>query len=197
MEELALRCKCGQVSGSVKKVRPQCGNRIVCYCKDCQAFAQELDPKSNTLNAFGGTEIFQVAPDQVKIEQGTEHLASLRLTETGLLRWYSACCNTPIGNTVGAHLPFVGIIHDFYDIDQDKDKKLGPVLGSVNMGGATGKVPAEIKGPYSGLRILLRVMGKLLIWKLTWRGNSKPFFKENGKPVAEPRIVRQEQKKPA
>ena len=191
METLSLKCNCGKVTGTVNKVNSKCGNRLVCYCKDCQAFANELNPNAQTLNAYGGTEIFQVAPDQVKIEQGEEQLASLRLTDTGLLRWYSACCNTPIGNTVGAHLPFVGIIHDFYDVDENKDAKLGPVLGSVNLGGAKGKVPAEVKGPQSGLRILLRVMRKLLLWKMTWRGNVTPFFADNGKPVAEPRIVKE------
>ena len=194
METLSLKCNCGKVTGTVKKVTPKCGNRLVCYCKDCQAFANELNPEAQTLNAFGGTEIFQVAPDQVRIEQGAEHLASLRLTDTGLLRWYSDCCKTPIGNTVGAHLPFVGIIHDFYDVDKDKENKIGPVLGSVNLGGATGKVPVDIKGPQSGMRILLRVMRKLLLWKLTWRGNTTPFFADNGKPVAEPIIVRSKSK---
>lgn len=41
--------------------------------------------------------------------QAAENLACLRLTDKGLLRWYSTCCQTPIGNTsANWKISFVG-----------------------------------------------------------------------------------------
>jgi len=62
MQDLALQCECGQVRGVVEKVKPASGNRLTCYCSDCQAFAHHVRPKGGVLNAQGGTEIFQVSP---------------------------------------------------------------------------------------------------------------------------------------
>ena len=47
----------------------------------------------------GETDKFQVPPGRVKLTAGTEAVRSLRLSETGVLRWFADCCRTPIGNT--------------------------------------------------------------------------------------------------
>ncbi len=52
------------------------------------------------LDERGGSQIIQVPPKNLTFTQGREVLASMRLTEKGLLRWYAGCCNTPIGNTL-------------------------------------------------------------------------------------------------
>lgn len=188
MQNLALQCECGQVRGVVEKVTPASGNRLTCYCSDCQAFAHHVRPNGGVLNAQGGTEVFQVSPAAFKIHQGLENLACVRLTENGLYRWYTTCCNTPVGNTVGSKLPFVGIVHSFIAKDQDWDGKMGPMLGSVNLKGATGNVSADIKGPASKNGILFRVLRKILFWKLFGKNNPNTLFK-TGKPIVEPKVL--------
>ena len=59
MATLSLKCRCGEVSGSATDVTPASGTRVVCCCSDCQAFAVYLGAESDTLDEFGGTEIFQ------------------------------------------------------------------------------------------------------------------------------------------
>ena len=41
--EVPLRCRCGALRGVASEVAPTTGLRLVCYCKDCQAFARYLD----------------------------------------------------------------------------------------------------------------------------------------------------------
>src|SRR5262245_45837150 len=57
--DLPLRCRCGHVHGVASEVAPFNGFRLVCYCKDCQAFARFLD-RPEVLDAAGGTDIFQM-----------------------------------------------------------------------------------------------------------------------------------------
>lgn len=188
MSDLALKCQCGAVSGVIHNAKPSSGNRIVCYCKDCQAFANHVNP--DILNDFGGTEIFQIPPSLMELEQGTEQLACLRLSEKGLYRWYTRCCNTPIGNTVGLNLPFVGVIHSFMAPDPDIDTKIGPVLGAVHRKSALADLPKNLKGDKSEAAILFRVVSKFIGWKLLARGKTSPFFDQQGQPVAEPTVVK-------
>lgn len=60
----------------------------------------------------GGSDIVQTSPQSLSFTGGHEHLAYLRLTEKGPLRWYASCCYTPIGNTpANFRLSFVGLVH--------------------------------------------------------------------------------------
>ena len=92
-----LQCRCGTLKGVI--ANPRSGNRVVCYCRDCQAFAYFLGREADVLDELGGSEVVQILPRNLTFTQGVETLACLRLTENGLLRWYAACCSTPIGNT--------------------------------------------------------------------------------------------------
>ena len=92
----SIRCKCGKLKGKFKQTTDI--NKCVCYCADCQAFAHFLN-RNEILDKLGGTNILQTIPKNVTFTEGTENLACMRLTPNGLLRWYAACCNTPIGNT--------------------------------------------------------------------------------------------------
>jgi Family of unknown function (DUF6151) len=93
----SISCHCGKLKGTLN--RNQEVNRCVCYCADCQAFARFLKREHDILDEMGGTSIIQTIPANVTFTEGTEHLTCMRLTTNGLLRWYAACCNTPIGNT--------------------------------------------------------------------------------------------------
>ncbi len=109
-----IRCECGALKGSVADVKDV--NRVVCYCRDCQAFAHFLGKGSAILDRLGGTDIIQTSPKNVSFTEGADVLACMRLTETGLLRWYTTCCKTPIGNTLPSYtLSFVGLVHNCLD----------------------------------------------------------------------------------
>ena len=103
-----LRCRCGQMRGVARKVSPSAGFRIVCYCKDCQAFARFLG-RPDVLDAAGGTDIFQMATGRVTLTAGTEALRCLRLSDQGVFRWYADCCRTPIANSAGPSFPVIGV----------------------------------------------------------------------------------------
>ena len=191
MSTLKLGCSCGQIQGLANNVSPKKGNHLVCYCDDCQTFAHQLNQASSTLNNYGGTEIYQLPPSHIRIRAGADQLACLRLTAKGLHRWYAGCCNTPIGNTVSARIPFVGLIHTF--IQEDKlNEKIGPVLGSVHKKFAVKPIPDACLGPASQAQLVCRVMGKLLIWKLTRQSQPNPFFDPQGISVSQSTIVAKE-----
>ena len=106
-----IQCTCGSFKGTL--TLSQHINRCECYCKDCQTFAHFLKRDADVrdvLNPQGGTDIVQTLPKYVRFTQGVEHLACMRLTDKGMLRWYTTYCNTPIGNTMASFkLPFVGV----------------------------------------------------------------------------------------
>jgi uncharacterized protein DUF6151 len=95
--DLPLRCRCGRMRGVASGVSPSTGFRFVCYCEDCQVFARFLR-RVDVLDPAGGTDNVQMPAARVKLTAGTDAMGCLRLSST-VLRWYSACCRTPIGNT--------------------------------------------------------------------------------------------------
>lgn len=189
MADLKLKCNCGKVAGIAHNIKPGYGNRLICYCKDCQAFAKHLKRDADTLDSYGGTDILQLPPSLIEIQQGFENISCLRLSNKGLYRWFTACCNTPIGNTVGLNLPLIGVIHTFIQSDQNIDAKIGPVAGSVYTEHAVSELPLKLNHSQSKLGIILRVLRKILIWKITGKGNPNPFFDRTGKPVVKPCVV--------
>jgi len=93
--DVKFSCTCGQVQGVVHDVAPHKGNRVKCYCISCQTAARVLGYE-DTLDPYGGTEVFQTVPSKVEFQTGIENLACLRLSPRGLLRWHSSCCNAPL-----------------------------------------------------------------------------------------------------
>ena len=189
MSTISLKCACGAVEGEAIDVTPNSGNRVICCCSDCQEFANYLardaeSIKEETLDAFGGTEIFQISQSQLKIHKGHDKLQSMRLKKKGLLRWYTTCCNTPVGNTVSAKVPFVGVIHTFIDLP-DSDAVLGPVIAVVQTQHAIGEPDYPKHSAKFPLGITLRIIWKMLVWKI--QGKSKPsvFFSEDGAPITQ------------
>jgi len=170
-------------------VTPDNGNLVVCCCDDCQSFANYLRHDNDIVDEFGGTKIYQTSQSQLKINKGHEQLRRLRISPKGPNRWYTECCKTPIGNTMGAGIPFVGIIHNFIANNEDLDRTLGPVRAYVQTRHAHGipDYPHLAKGFPIG--ITLRIMRKMLVWKL--RGMHKPtvFFDQEGKAVVKAKIL--------
>lgn len=188
MSDLKLECECGAVKGKVTDVSPKTGNRVICYCKDCQAFATHLGKTEQTLDEAGGSEIYQIPPAKFQINKGKENIALLRLTPKGLNRWYCQCCDTPLGNTVGSGLPFIGLVHTFIAKGQNTTQMIGPVTANVNTSGATQDIPESPHKHRNELSIVLRIMRKLLGWKLTGQGSPNLLF-ENKRPIVKPKIL--------
>ncbi|MEE9333034.1 MAG: DUF6151 family protein [Granulosicoccaceae bacterium] len=188
MTTIALKCRCGEVQGSASNITPSSGNRVVCCCSDCQAFASHLGANADTLDEFGGTEIFQITQSQVSIQRGHDKLQAMRLTKKGLLRWYASCCNTPIGNTMNASMPFVGLVHTFVD-EPNRDDVLGPIRAVVQTQHAIG-VPSYPKHSAKfPLGVIAKIVGKMLIWKLQGKHKPSVFFGDDGRPTVKPIIA--------
>jgi hypothetical protein len=182
-----LQCRCGSVQGYVTD--PQRVNRAVCYCRDCQAFAHFLGRAGDTLDSQGGTDVIQTLPARVIFTKGEEALACMRLSQKGLMRWYAACCKTPIGNTLpNFRFSFVGLIHSCLDSSGvPLDGSFGPVRMWVNGKSAKGSAAPKTVGATSGILRLLAMMTRARIdgsYKRT------PFFSaDTGAPIATPTVL--------
>lgn len=130
--QVLLRCRCGKVRGSALNVSPTTGKHINCMCDDCQAYARFLG-REDILDEHGGTPIFQLTPAQVRITQGQEQLRCVLLVPKGMPRWYTDCCKTPVGNTMGPlAVPFVGMPLAFIDwenVASTPEQLLGKPVG--------------------------------------------------------------------
>lgn len=179
-----LRCRCGALQGQIALGGPT--SRMVCYCKDCQAFARYLGPAERVLDAQGGSDVVQLAPHRIRITRGQEHLAVMRLSSKGMLRWYAACCRTPVGNTMTSrNMPFTGLLVQCLD-SAPVDVAFGPVMATANTQSALGEPKPRAFGlPSALLRILRIVAGS----RLSGKYKSNPFFTAAGDPVALPTVL--------
>jgi len=189
--QLPLQCSCGSLRGVVAGVTPRRSNRLVCMCDDCQTYAHWLGRAAEVLDPHGGTEVVQVTPAMLQITEGIEHLQCARLSPKGLHRWYAACCKTPLANTLGAKMPFVGIIHLALRSGDDampSDADIGPILARVNARFGHGAVGADAhaRAPFG---FILRSIGKLARDALHRAHRPSPFFDDKGDPVVEPTVL--------
>ncbi|SDD14688.1 DUF6151 family protein [Ruegeria marina] len=181
---LAFACACGALEGHLTPAAVQSGTHVVCYCADCRAgevFFGQPDP------APGPVDIFQLSPDGIVIEKGRQHLALMRLSPKGLLRWYANCCNTPIATTLKSpKTPFAGFnTRRLADI-----AALGPVR--------TRAFVPQPGGGHKHVNIAPAVYGlfsRMLAARLSGRWRETAFFDTaTGKPVAEARILTKEER---
>lgn len=187
MESLALECQCGKVKGTASTPRSETGNRVVCYCNDCQSFAHYLERQDTVLDQYGGTKILQLPPSFVTIQQGAEFIRCMRLSQKGLLRWYADCCKTPMANTVSAGGPFIGLIQGFIKLtpeNTDTDK----IHGYVHTKFAKGELPVAVKNS-SSIKVLVRTIYKLINWRLRGFHQQNPFFNTDGEPISDPIVI--------
>jgi hypothetical protein len=190
--DLPLRCACGKVTGILSNPEPDRGNRVVCMCDDCQAYAHWLDRADVILDANGGTDVFQLTQAQVRITAGHEHIRCVRLTPKGLMRWYAGCCKTPIGNTLAApRSPFMGMPHTFVDHASDgrsRDDALGPVLSRTQARYGKPPFPPD-SHPRGPLWLIARFGWQLLRDFVKGAHQPSPVFDTDGKPIVEPTVL--------
>jgi hypothetical protein len=157
---------------------------MVCYCDDCQAFAHALH-RQDLLDQAGGSELFGTTPASVTLDQGVEQLRCLRLTPSGMLRWYWHCCDTPFANTQSMPaMPFISVHRASIAVD-DADV-LGPPI-RMQARFATSPPPTSAE---SGVSLRTKASIVLFLVKAWIRGDQKPnpLF-HDGRPIAEPRVL--------
>jgi hypothetical protein len=187
----AMRCQCRAVQGVL--ANPARSHRVVCYCHDCQAFAHVLGQTGRVLDHRGGTDVVQTLPRNLTVTAGHAHLACLRLTPRGMLRWYASCCSTPIGNTLAsAQFSFVGLIRACLDPGNlSPDETFGPVTAWSSTAGARGDPKPRQRGRG---RMAAFVISRALRARLTGDFRQSPFFDpQTGAPVATPRVLSSEE----
>src|SRR5215472_10881583 len=141
-EDLPLRCRCGHVRGVANEVTPYAGFRFVCFCLDCQAFARFLK-RPDVLDTAGGTDIFHMPAGRLKLTAGTDAVRCLHFSSK-VFRWYTECCQTPIGNTAGPRFPVVGLIHSFRGNNANaatREEMLAPPFSRIFKASANGPLP--------------------------------------------------------
>lgn len=187
--DLEVRCRCGSVSGTAHFVSPTTANRGLCYCHDCRAFCHWLG-REDLLDAHGGVDIVQIARARFTIERGSPELRLLRLTPKGLHRFYTACCKTPMGNTLPA-VPFVGLSRQTFVgvADADAARTFGAGL-VTNAHQAVGGRPA------GGLSIsgLAHVAALIARWSFGRLGAPSPLFDGKGRASVEPQVLSPEER---
>lgn len=192
--DLPIRCSCGALRGMLRDASPESGNRCICYCDDCQSFAYFLGRADEILDEHGGTDILQTSSGHLEFNDGLGQLACVRLSDSGMFRWYAACCKTPIGNTPPtSRVPFVGLIHSCVD-HAGEGRSRDDALGSVRMRGfarfAKGersKLDAHEAAPAAMGPRVIEILQEALR-----RGdqNRSPFFMGNSdEPCVSPRIL--------
>ncbi|HWB79660.1 MAG TPA: DUF6151 family protein [Nannocystaceae bacterium] len=188
--ELALRCRCGKLRGAVVEVARDTCSHAVCYCRDCQAFARWLGI-DGVMNERGGTEIIAVAQGRVRWHEGGDRLRCMRLSAKGTHRWYSECCRTPVGNTISARIPFVGIARmTFVDAPE---QHVGPAIGMQGRY-AKGGVP---EGVHARAPLGLVAHSAKLVFGWWVRGKARPsdyFDAKTGAAKHEPLVLAAEER---
>lgn len=187
---LPLKCRCGAVRGEMQPARAFV--RATCYCKDCRAYARFLGA-SGVLDDAGGTDVVPTAPAAVRLSSGVQHVACMSLSPKGTLRWYAACCRTPLGNTSrNTRLPYLGLVTACLDAtSQQLQATFGPAGRCVlNTGSATLPVRATpLAFAWGGVRIMAGMLSASL------RGErASPFLDGNGQLLREPEVISRERR---
>ena len=113
----------------------------------------------------------------------------MSLSEQGLLRWYTSCCNTPIGNTPrDFRTSYVGLIHScLAKRAPSLQDSFGPVRMVLQTKSANGQVKAT---PMSNFVTLLRIMKSVIATRISGSYKCNPFFVEDsGVPIRQPRVL--------
>lgn len=158
--DLTFACRCGKVAGRIADASPASGDQVVCHCHDCQHFARRFDAADRVMDGHGGTALFQSRCARVQFESGREEMACLHLTEKPTLRWYAACCETPMFNTyANGKVPYITTLLGNCDAGTVRER-LGAPIGHLFTADAPvhpGDVPEM-----SMMKLMRRFFGRMV-----------------------------------
>lgn len=182
-----MRCACGALRGEVE---PSRSARAACYCRDCRAYARHLG-SANVLDDHGGTDIVAMHPRDIRFTDDAP-LACLSLRDRGLLRWYAACCRTPIANTPrDPRVAYAGVVHTCLEQGgASLDAAFGARTMALNVKSAIGKVKAT---PLANVVGVLGIAQSLAAARLSRSYRDNPFF-HAGMPVRVPFVLTEDQR---
>lgn len=188
-QDVPVRCSCGTVQGVIRGLSPASSNHVLCPCNGCQAYAHFLGRADDMLDAKGYSNIFQMNPADFDITDGLDHVACMRVTPDGPLRWYTSCCKTPLGNTAPrGGVPFLGVLPICTGHKGTSDKvvaMVGPVRAKVN-----DKARSTTGDKARSFFMIVRLFAKLLGWRVRGGPSWKPFFdKDTMKPIRDPLVL--------
>ncbi len=185
---MKISCDCGYFKAELASFPKNTPGRLVCYCRDCQAYVKKIS-RADILDGFGGTEVVPAYPREIKILHGQENLKCYRLTEHGTYRWATSCCNSPILNTKPG-FPWAGISHTAYkSFDPNSLEVLGEVKSRIYGRDASADVPFKISNKIS-FGDMLVVLPFILKGKILKMSQKSPFFEnDNSTPIYEPEIL--------
>jgi hypothetical protein len=184
----SLQCRCGTIKAVISNA--EAGNRTLCYCKDCQAFAHFLGRPDEVLDERGGSDVVQILPKNLAFTQGIESLACMRLTSKGLVRWYASCCNTAIGNTLATpKFSFIGLVSECLK-SKPLDESFGPIRSWVHAKSAGGEPKPKTRGIGTSVRWFFANA-----LKARFNGDYKrtPLFRPDGTLIVTPRVLNPEE----
>ena len=186
-EHLGFECDCGAIAGKLRVPGPGHGDLYVCYCNDCREFAY-VTGHEDTLDAAGGSSVYQTRVGNLHIARGMDHLACMNLTGGQTLRWYCHICLTPLFNTTtNGRWPFLSMITVSIDPAQ-LQVLLGKPRGSVFVEYATG--PDVVTPPVSTFAMVRRVVRRLLADKFSRAAKTYQLFNPDTKePIVPPQTI--------
>lgn len=167
-------CRCGQVELLVETAG---GSRAVCYCNSCRGFATRLGA-AEILDEWGGSDLYQVAPEAAKFVRGADKVAWTKMSEKGPARWFTTCCKSPFANTLSTRaVPFLTL----QTASISDSQMLPPIEMRVFRKFALGHAPKSKNGQARLIReFAVRALKSRLSGK--WRRN--PLFDDTGQPIA-------------
>lgn len=192
---LKIGCQCGALRGMLQHAAPPRGERMRCYCRDCQSYAHHLGVADRVLDSHGGTALFETTSGGLQITQGQEYLAALRLSPKGPIRWYASCCHTPIANTMAnPGLPFLALMGACWQGDTQALGAERVAVFGKDAHGERSQIQAHDKIPLSAM---LRVARRLLRARLRGEHRRSALFDDRGQPCCHVRTLTREERQAA
>lgn len=183
--DLAVRCRCGSVTGTLIAPSPSVGDHVVCHCTDCQTFAKRFNAADRILDQHAGTALYQGRCATMRLTGGRERLACVHLTRKPTLRWYARCCNTPMFNTYkNGRIPYITTVVANCDPDR-REQLLGLAIGHLFTEEGTGDI-GHLKR-LSLLKLMRRFSKRMIIDTLVGdRRRADLFDPGTLEPIASP-----------
>jgi hypothetical protein len=114
----------------------------------------------------------------------------MSLTEHGMLRWYTNCCQTPIGNTPrDFKMSHLGLIHTCLERSGiGLDPSFGSVKMYVSRENAKGQPASTPITTF--IAAVIRYLSSLTWSRISGKYKQNPFFDRNtGRPIKEPNVL--------
>lgn len=177
MGTASFSCQCGTVNGAVSNATPAQGNHVCCFCASCRAAALYCGAD---IAPTDGVALFQVMPEQITLTAGQDQISPFAFGPRNLLRWRAECCGVQLFSSPrNPKMPLVGVIAERLD----DPGLIGPVKSRAFVPKKDGKTGHE------NTPALLRVIGRMLLTRLSGRWRQTPLFDVDSLTPVKPVIL--------